>query len=81
MRKLIDQPIFDTAPQGAAGKSHKHESAERHVSGQARYIDDMPEAANIHHVAVGVSSDTTGIITSIDLSRVKASEAVIDAGS
>ena len=78
MRKLIDQPIFDTAPQGAAGKSHKHESAERHVSGQARYIDDMPEAANIHHVAVGVSSETTGIITSIDLSRVKASEGVID---
>lgn len=78
MRKLIDQPTFDTAPQGAAGKSHKHESAERHVSGQARYIDDMPEAANIHHVAVGVSSVTTGIITSIDLSRVKASEGVID---
>ena len=78
MRKLIEQPTFDSAPHGAAGKSHKHESAERQVSGQARYIDDMPEAANIHHVAVGVSSVTTGIITSIDLSRVKASEGVID---
>jgi len=78
MRKLIEQPAFDTAPQGAAGKSHKHESAERQVSGQARYIDDMPEAANIHHVAVGVSPVTTGIITSIDLSQVLASEGVID---
>ncbi|MFB1035526.1 MAG: hypothetical protein QMC38_09275, partial [Sinobacterium sp.] len=62
MRKLIEQPAFDTAPQGAAGKSHKHESAERQVSGQARYIDDMPEAENIHHVALGVSSVTTGTI-------------------
>ncbi|MFQ3189022.1 MAG: xanthine dehydrogenase large subunit, partial [Paraglaciecola sp.] len=78
MRKLIDQPTFDATPQGAAGKSHKHESADRQVSGQARYIDDMPEAANIHHVAVGVSSVTTGTITSIDLSLVKASEGVID---
>ena len=78
MRKLITQPTFDTTVQGAAGKSHKHESAERQVCGQARYIDDMPEAANIHHVAVGVSSVTTGIITTIDLSRVKASEGVID---
>jgi xanthine dehydrogenase large subunit len=78
MRKLIDPPTFDTAPQGAAGKSHKHESAERQVSGQARYIDDMPEAANIHHVAVGVSPVTSGTITSIDLTQVLSSEGVID---
>ncbi len=78
MRKLIDPPTFDKAPQGAAGKSHKHESADRQVSGQARYIDDMPEAANIHHVAVGVSPVTRGIIKSIDLSLVMASEVVID---
>jgi xanthine dehydrogenase large subunit len=78
MRKLIDQPRLDATPQGAAGKSHKHESAERQVSGQARYIDDMPEAANIHHVAVGVSSVASGTITSIDLSHVRESEGVID---
>ena len=78
MRKLISQPRSDASPQGAAGKSHKHESAERQVSGQARYIDDMPEAANIHHVAVGVSSVTSGTITAIDLSLVMASEGVID---
>ena len=78
MRKLIEQPTFDNTPQGEAGKSHKHESAERQVSGQARYIDDMPEAANIHHVAVGVSPVTRGTITAIDLSDVKASEGVID---
>lgn len=78
MRKLIDQPSLDNTPQGEAGKSHKHESAERQVSGQARYIDDMPEAANIHHVAVGVSPVTSGTITSIDLAQVKTSEGVID---
>jgi xanthine dehydrogenase large subunit len=78
MRKLINQPGFDSAPQGAAGKSHKHESAQRQVSGLARYVDDMPEAANIHHVAVGVSTVTSGKIESIDLSLVKASAGVID---
>jgi xanthine dehydrogenase large subunit len=78
MRKLIEQPGFDSAPQGVAGKSNKHESAERQVSGLARYVDDMPEAANIHHVAVGVSSVASGKITSIDLSKVKSSEGVID---
>lgn len=78
MRKLIDQPNIDKQPQGAAGKSHKHESASRQVSGQARYVDDMPEAANLHHAAVGVSPVTTGKIKSMDLSAVKASEGVID---
>ncbi|WP_339720307.1 xanthine dehydrogenase molybdopterin binding subunit [uncultured Paraglaciecola sp.] len=78
MRKLIEQPGFDAALQGAAGKSHKHESAERQVSGQARYVDDMPEAANLHHVAVGVSPVTSGKITSVDLSEVLASPGVID---
>lgn len=78
MRKLITQPAADNQPQGAAGKSHKHESAERQVSGQARYVDDMPEAANIHHAAVGVSSISSGKITAIDLSAVKSSPGVID---
>ncbi|MEP1446742.1 MAG: xanthine dehydrogenase molybdopterin binding subunit [Paraglaciecola sp.] len=78
MRKLIEQPGIDTAMQGAAGKSHKHESAARQVSGQARYVDDMPEATNLHHVAIGVSPVTAGTITSIDLSQVKSSAGVID---
>ncbi|MGS2720230.1 xanthine dehydrogenase molybdopterin binding subunit [Paraglaciecola aestuariivivens] len=78
MRKLIDHPQTNQLVSGAAGKSHKHESAIRQVSGQARYVDDMPQAANLHHAAVGVSSIPTGTITSLDLSAVKASPGVID---
>ena len=78
MRKLIAQPNKDAANQGTIGKSHQHESAIRQVSGQARYVDDIPEAANLHHAAVGVSPVTSGTITSLDLSLVKASEGVID---
>ncbi len=78
MRKLIAQPENNNLPQGAAGKSHKHESAERQVSGQARYVDDMPEAANLHHAAVGVSPIASGTITNMDLSAVVASAGVID---
>jgi xanthine dehydrogenase large subunit len=84
MRKLIGKPNIDvkannlTQSNGAAGKSHKHESAERQVSGAARYVDDMPEAANLHHGAVGVSPVTIGTLNSIDLTEVRASEGVID---
>ncbi|MEP0174703.1 MAG: xanthine dehydrogenase molybdopterin binding subunit [Paraglaciecola sp.] len=78
MRKLITQPGFDNQTQGVAGKSHKHESAKRQVGGLARYVDDIPEAANIHHGAVGVSPVASGVITSMDLEAVKASEGVID---
>jgi xanthine dehydrogenase large subunit len=78
MRKLIKQSTADSLPQGAAGKSSHHESARRQVSGLARYVDDMPEAANIHHTAVGVSDCASGTLKSLDLAAVKASEGVID---
>ena len=50
MRKLIEQP-FTSNPQGKVGKSHPHESAIRQVSGQARYVDDMPEPGNLQYAA------------------------------
>jgi xanthine dehydrogenase large subunit len=79
MRKLITTSTNTQTPNAqVAGKSHKHESAERQVSGQARYVDDMPEPANCHHAAVGLSQVSKGIITAVDLSAVRSSEGVID---
>lgn len=78
MRKLIETGSSKANTTQVAGKSHAHESAERQVSGQARYVDDMPEPANCHHAAVGLSQVTSGRITHIDLSEVRNSAGVID---
>ena len=77
MRKLIDQPSVVPAKQGVH-KSKKHESAPRQVAGNARYVDDIPEPANIAYAAVGTSQVTRGNIASIDLEAVKRAPGVID---
>lgn len=77
MRKLITQP-GTPGIQGNVGKAHPHESAVRHVSGQARYVDDMPQPANLLHAAVGMSTSAAGKITKLDLSQVWAAPGVID---
>jgi len=55
-----------------------HESASKHVSGKAKYIDDIPEPKNLLHAAIGYSSITKGKIKNINLSEVLKSEGVID---
>lgn len=62
---------------GGVGRSVKHESADKHVSGEAIYIDDRPEPRGQLHAAVGQSTVAHGNIKSMDLSAVKAAEGVI----
>ncbi len=38
-----------------AGQSRPHESARLHVSGEAAYVDDLPELAGTLHAALGLS--------------------------
>ena len=61
---------------GGVGRSKKHESADKHVSGEALYIDDRPNLQGQLHAAVGQSSIAHGLIKSIDLSAVRAAEGV-----
>ncbi len=82
MRKLtqtlpgIDHPTRqENSP---LGKDKSHESAARQVSGQARYVDDMPEPASIAYVALGTSECAAGEIVSVDLDAVRASDGVLD---
>lgn len=77
MRKLIEGDL-NPSHQSAIGKSHSHESASRQVSGTARYVDDIPAPQNLAHAAVGVSQVAKGKLTSIDLTKVRESEGVID---
>lgn len=81
MRKLVD-PIADvvwTEPKsaGGLGKALPHESARKHVTGAALYIDDLPEPARLLHAAVGYSTVARGQIQSLNLQSVAAQPGVV----
>ena len=78
--KLNNQDINHEAATvglGGVGRSKKHESADKHVSGEALYIDDRPSRRGQLHAAVGQSTIAHGMIKSVDLTAVKAAEGVV----
>src|SRR5688500_18390487 len=54
-----------------------HDSAPRHVSGEALYIDDIPEPPGLLHLYVGQSTRAHARITKLDLSNVRAAPGVV----
>jgi xanthine dehydrogenase large subunit len=54
-----------------------HDSAHLHVSGRARYADDIPLPADTLHGAFGMSSIAHGRVLRLDLAPVKAAPGVI----
>ncbi len=54
-----------------------HDAAPLHVSGTARYVDDIPIPRDSLHLAFGLSPIAKGKITAMDLSAVKAAEGVV----
>jgi xanthine dehydrogenase large subunit len=65
-------------PEKAAliGASTPHDSAAKHVSGRALYIDDMPEPPGLLHAYLALSPHAHARIKSIDLSLVMATAGV-----
>ena len=59
------------------GAAARHDSAEKHVSGRAVYIDDMPEPAGLLHLAIGQSTHAHARIAAMDLSVVRAVPGVV----
>ncbi|SKA83352.1 xanthine dehydrogenase, molybdenum binding subunit apoprotein [Thiothrix eikelboomii] len=59
------------------GQAFPHESAALHVSGEARYIDDLPEPKGILYAAVGMSSQAHAGLKRVDLTRVREAAGVI----
>ena len=59
------------------GKPLPHDSAPLHVTGQARYADDVPLPAGALHLAFGLSTIAHGTITNIDLTAVRAAPGVV----
>lgn len=62
---------------GGVGRSKKHESADKHVAGEAIYVDDRPALRGELHAAVGQSTHAHANILSMDLSAVKSAEGVV----
>ncbi|MDV7142325.1 xanthine dehydrogenase molybdopterin binding subunit [Tropicimonas sp. TH_r6] len=54
-----------------------HDAAEQHVTGSARYVDDIPTPANCLHLAFGLSTTAAGRITDMDLDAVRAAHGVV----
>tara|TARA_B100001741_G_scaffold136343_1_gene112249 strand:- start:1110 stop:3431 length:2322 start_codon:yes stop_codon:yes gene_type:complete len=53
------------------GKSFNQDSASRHVTGEAIYIDDIPENSELMHAALITSKNAYSKIKKIDLSQLK----------
>jgi xanthine dehydrogenase large subunit len=58
-------------------KSIAHDSGPLHVTGQARYVDDIPTPAGTLHLAFGQSSVASALLTAVDLSAVQNADGVV----
>ncbi len=59
------------------GKALPHDSSPLHVTGEARYVDDVPLPEGALHLAFGLSACAHGEIVSVDLIAVKAAPGVV----
>jgi len=76
---MTSRPAAGNTASGTAGKSHAHESAILHVTGEATYTDDIVELQGTLHAALGLSQKAHAKILSIDLSQVRAAPGVVAA--
>ncbi|WP_438974587.1 xanthine dehydrogenase molybdopterin binding subunit [Roseicyclus sp.] len=61
----------------SAHDSLPHDAARLHVTGRARYVDDIPTPADCLHLAFGLSPIARGTITAMDLSDVRSAPGVV----
>ena len=59
-----------------SASSMPHDAARQHVTGSARYVDDIPIPKGTLHLAFGLSQVAAGTLTSVDLSAVRAAHGV-----
>ncbi|MEE9387602.1 MAG: xanthine dehydrogenase molybdopterin binding subunit [Paracoccaceae bacterium] len=61
----------------SVGTPLPHDAAALHVTGQARYVDDIPVPGDCLHLAFGLSTIAHGELTSVDLNAVRAGDGVV----
>ena len=78
--KQNDQPAdmpVQTHIKGGVATAEKHDSAHKHVTGAAVYIDDIPEPEGILHVGLGFSTVANAKIETLDLQKVREADGVV----
>ena len=71
------------ATEAISGGVHEnlvHDSAHKHVSGAALYVDDIPEPPGLLHAAFGQSARAHARIKNLDLAPVRAAPGVVAVG-
>ncbi len=69
--------MAEVAIRGGVAVAVPHDSAAKHVSGEALYIDDLPEPAGMLHAAVGLSARAHAEIVRMDLNKVRGAPGVV----
>ncbi|MEQ1929053.1 MAG: xanthine dehydrogenase molybdopterin binding subunit [Parvularculaceae bacterium] len=71
--------MSETKPdaQQVIGEPLAHDSAAKHATGAAIYIDDIPEPPGCLHLAIGMSRRAHARVTRLDLSRVREAPGVV----
>ena len=72
-----DTAVTDRPLKGGVHNAIAHDSARKHVTGAAIYIDDIAEPAGTLHAAAGLSSKAHARIRAMDLSAVRAAPGVV----
>jgi xanthine dehydrogenase large subunit len=68
----MNRPAASHAAATVVHTPYPHEAAHLHVSGEATYVDDIPELAGTLYAALGLSQQAHALITSIDFAAVHA---------
>src|SRR5262245_35461371 len=64
------------AIEGGVGTPLGHDSGPKHVSGEAVYVDDIPEPPGTLHIYVAMSERAHAAINTLDVSKVRAAPGV-----
>ena len=72
----MNQIVPLATPQRRAGRSAAHDSAEKHVAGEALYVDDLPEPKRLLHACLGLSRHAHARVTGLDLAAVASAPGV-----
>ena len=62
----------------SVAKPLPHDAAQLHVTGAARYVDDIPAPRDTLHLAFGISTHASGTLNAMNLEKVKSAPGVLN---
>lgn len=77
MNKHAQPDLTAAAIKGGVATDQRHDSAAKHVTGSAVYIDDIAEPAGTLHGCLGLSTIAHGAVKAIDLDAVRSAPGVV----